>query len=255
MKGILMKSWKAQAIHESSPETEWQTRRIISKSNSFFGVDGADWNKLCWDGSEVINAENRYLWDNGERGSIASEIARNGYHAPLPYVDNSISPEYGYDYTWHYLHVPYDWAESGTIYRVYPRFKIGEQVYIKESFCKVCYENDGIADVCFKEDMITPCSKAVWKSPLFLPADLARTVVEITDIRAQRVQEITRDDIRAEGIILPVSPRFTPGTFSELHQEFAFLWDSIHGEGAWERNDFIWAFGFKRIEEWTGGIK
>jgi len=28
MKGILMKPWKAQVIHEINPETEWQTRRI-----------------------------------------------------------------------------------------------------------------------------------------------------------------------------------------------------------------------------------
>jgi len=282
MKGILMKPWKAQAIHEGSPEIEWQTRRIISKSNSFFGIDGADWNKLCWDGSEVIIPENRHLWDNGERGSIASEIARNGYHAPLPYVDNSMSPEYGCDYTWHYLHVSYDWAESGTIYRVYPRFKIGERAYIKETHYRygrwIIIGWNGVRsvlsfypfshEICFTDNpperIITDrrVGEVGWykRSPLFLPADLARTIIEITDIRAQRVQDISEDDAIAEGVGAgwqmnagwPDYQHIKNGvcalTQDTARLSFWTLWNSIHGDGAWDLNPWVWAYTFRRIE-------
>jgi len=203
MKGILMKPWKAQAIHEGSPEIEWQTRRIIKPQ-----PDNRHALILGWYHPTMVDKDGEQYPGDAVFG-LYSDDGEMGWKCP---------------------------------------YTVGEQVYIKESFCKVCYENDGIADVCFKEDMITPCSKAVWESPLFLPADLARTVVEITDIRAQRVQDITREEIRAEGIRLPVSPRFTPSTFSELHQEFAFLWDSIHGEGAWERNDWVWIYSFRMVK-------
>jgi len=199
MKGILMKPWKAQAIHESRPEIEWQTRRII-KEQKLWWVDVQPHPNGGWVAADFNISEANYR--------------PTGIGFKCPYT-------------------------------------IGEHRYIKEIFCKVCYENDGIADVCFKGDMITPCRNAVWKSPLFLPADLARTVVEITDIRAQRVQEISEEDASAEG---------TRGCWDAYRVEtgnmpvfdipvFAWLWNSIHGEGAWERNYFCWVYSLRRIEK------
>ena len=86
-----------------------------------------------------------------------------------------------------------------------------------------------------------------YKRPsLFLPAELARTVVTIKDIRAQRVQDISEKDAIAEGI------DEWEGMYREYNRDvgwtrdaiysFSTLWDSIHGSGAWERNDWVWAY-------------
>lgn len=59
-----------------------------------------DWAKFCWDGSALLQ-------------SILKE--RSTIQAPLPWVDDGfIGPNC------QYLHVPYAWAEIGTIYRVRP---------------------------------------------------------------------------------------------------------------------------------------
>jgi len=92
-----------------------------------------------------------------------------------------------------------------------------------------------------------------YKRPsLFLPADLARTVVTITDIQAQRVQDISEKDAKAEGLVhnafwdMWESP-LHPGSLIDWYKTaFKQLWDSIHGSGAWERNDFVWKYSFIR---------
>jgi len=199
MKGILMTPWKAQAIHESSPEREWQDRRII-KEQKLWWVDVQPHPNGGWVAADFNISEANYR--------------PTGIGFKCPYT-------------------------------------IGEKVYIEETFCKVCYENDGIKDVCFKGDMITPCGNAVWKSPSFLTADLARTIVEITDIRAQRVQDISLGDMEKEGLRLRnrFGIDFSYGLADYvLKGEFKTLWNSIHGEGAWERNDWVWISSFRRIE-------
>lgn len=78
-------------------------RYKVNKHNSTVcGYSGRDfnWDKFCWDGSEVY------------RAIFKREKDRK---APLPWVDNGlIAPDC------EYLHVPYDWVEQSTIYRVRP---------------------------------------------------------------------------------------------------------------------------------------
>ncbi len=85
------------------------------------------------------------------------------------------------------------------------------------------------------------------RSPLFLKAVDARTFNKILSVRPERLQSITREDIRAEGIILPPAPRFSPNQFSELHQEYAALWDSINKVYQWNLNPWVWRYEFIRI--------
>jgi len=96
-----------------------------------------------------------------------------------------------------------------------------------------------------------------WKNKvlpsIFMPKSACRAVAEVLEVRAERVQEISRQDIRAEGIGLPPSPR--PGRlkkdwgqWSELHCEFADLWNSIHGPRAWKRNEYVWVYRFRPLK-------
>lgn len=67
--------------------------------------------------------------------------------------------------------------------------------------------------------------------------------------RAQRVQDISYADILAEGWDARSSEPVTDGTAGEdARAWFAALWDSIHGPGAWERNDWVRAVTFRRLE-------
>lgn len=85
---------------------------------------------------------------------------------------------------------------------------------------------------------------------IFMPRWASRILLEITGLRAERLQEVSREDIRAEGIVLPVSPRFTPGTLSELHQEFQDLWGSLNAKRGYpfDFNPWVWPISFKEVK-------
>lgn len=91
----------------------------------------------------------------------------------------------------------------------------------------------------------------------YMPRWASRFLLEITGIRVERVQEISEEDADAEGIealdgamderhLCELSKRYgLPLESSRCW--FAYLWDSIHGPGAWERNEWVWVIEFRNI--------
>lgn len=91
-----------------------------------------------------------------------------------------------------------------------------------------------------------------WKSPIYMPRWASRITLEITDIRVQRLQEISEEDARAEGVWCKYEDQ---GCEAECHkcsatsvEAFHSLWDSINAKRApWKSNPWVWAISFKRI--------
>jgi len=116
-----------------------------------------------------------------------------------------------------------------------------------------------------------------WRPNIFLPRWASRITLEVTGVRAERLQAIADADIRAEGVDVPVSPpdaqgrsellvrlsgkhpptdylrpyRGQPYTEAEIRRaEFASLWDSLNGARAsWASNPWVWCIEFKRVEQ------
>lgn len=106
-----------------------------------------------------------------------------------------------------------------------------------------------------------------WKPSIFMPRWASRITLEITNVRVERLQEITGEDAKAEGVSLwdtstwlgeEENGRVTsydPSTAHPGRPHFritkrtahATLWDSINGNGAWEKNPWVWVVEFKRI--------
>lgn len=78
--------------------------------------------------------------------------------------------------------------------------------------------------------------------------------LEITDVRVERIQDISEEQARAEGI--------TDGGCTECgnHEpcgcanpspsaidSFSWLWESIYGRGSWDANPWVWVVEFKRV--------
>jgi hypothetical protein len=86
-----------------------------------------------------------------------------------------------------------------------------------------------------------------WKPSLFMPRWASRITLEITDVRVERVRDISEADAYAEGI------KIGDADFDDLGPNpiaaFSRLWDDTNGKGAWERNDWVWCISFQRIEE------
>lgn len=77
---------------------------------------------------------------------------------------------------------------------------------------------------------------------IFMPRWASRITLEITNRRVQRLQEISEDDARAEGI------NCRGCQFKGVASlEYAQLWNQINGPGAWALNPWVWAITFKRL--------
>lgn len=88
-----------------------------------------------------------------------------------------------------------------------------------------------------------------WKTSIFMPRWASRITLEIVEVRVQRLQDISEEDARAEGVgPLRADGRMLYGAYP-ASDEFADLWDSINmkrGFG-WNGNPFVWAITFKRV--------
>lgn len=72
---------------------------------------------------------------------------------------------------------------------------------------------------------------------IYMPRWACRTVLEITDVRVERLQAITQLDAMHEGCD---GPDYTANYFR--------LWESIHGKGSWVLNPYVWVLSFRRVD-------
>ena len=83
-----------------------------------------------------------------------------------------------------------------------------------------------------------PTITANWTSPMFMPREASRITLQITDIRVERVQDITEEDAIAEGV----------ESFNTV-ASYSYLWDSLNAKRGypWENNPWVWVISFKRV--------
>lgn len=83
---------------------------------------------------------------------------------------------------------------------------------------------------------------------IHMPRWASRILLEVTDVRVERLQDISEADALAEGIEAPLSPD------RDSRRELAIwryrqLWEQINGPGSWDANPWVWAISFKNITE------
>ncbi|EBA4600810.1 hypothetical protein BA656_11665 [Salmonella enterica] len=91
-----------------------------------------------------------------------------------------------------------------------------------------------------------------WVPSIHMPRRASRITLEITDIRVERLNNISYDDAISEGI----KQEWTcidPGLGSYAHKndvqdDYETLWKSIYGEEFWAANPWVWVIEFKRVE-------
>jgi hypothetical protein len=84
-----------------------------------------------------------------------------------------------------------------------------------------------------------------WRTSIFMPRWASRITLEITDVRVQRLQDISEEDCEAEGIDDACLVKHHVGPPRKL--QFRYLWEGINGPDSWSANPWVWALTFRRI--------
>lgn len=110
------------------------------------------------------------------------------------------------------------------------------------------------------EDVDSPEERGfVWRPSIFTKRWASRITLEITDVRVQRLQDISEADAISEGIerttnigvCRALGWRGAPGLSEHMRASHAYgdLWESINGEDSWLANPWVWALTFKLVTQ------
>ena len=137
-----------------------------------------------------------------------------------------------------------------------PFGKPGDRLWVRETWARVGNCDPGYLTfgatypACLPPELenIPAASEIRWKPSIHMFRRDSRILLEITDVRVERLQDISRADIRAEGLLCPpelasddVSPNYRdwyPAAWREL-------WESTGGD--WNANPWVWVVEFKRV--------
>ena len=133
-------------------------------------------------------------------------------------------------------------------------YKVGEVVAIAQSYKEV-YPN---ADFEMIGDKFMTES-AGWTNKMFVRAELMLHHIEFTDVKVERLQDISDDDIMREGVwqlsydngLFYVSKNigYVPTVaFPSAREAFWYLIDKISSKGTWESNPWVSAYSFELVD-------
>lgn len=85
-----------------------------------------------------------------------------------------------------------------------------------------------------------------WKPSIHMPRWASRINLEITKVRVERLNDISEEDARAEGV---EATKFecVDGNKYSYQYPFQELWSFINGFESWKKNPWVWVIEFRRI--------
>ncbi len=205
-----------------------QTRRLVTPRNSTVNGYPFDkhcawpWHMLDWDKAEFRPAS---IWGAGD------------CHFSVPLMGEDGKPEKDPD--------------NITRHRVRPRWSVGDVLWGKETFGYKDTFPVGQQDgkpcsrrwLRYKAD--DPTDIGPLKPSIFMRRWMSRLILEITDLRGQRLQEISEGDALAEGVDT-IAEDYYSKTGEALPKAYRRLWESINAKKApWANNPLVWAVTYK----------
>lgn len=137
-------------------------------------------------------------------------------------------------------------------------YKVGEKVAIAQRYIDLV-NNDEFYRLCGIHGMPLECIKYEkgCKNKMFVKADLMPHHIRITDIRVERLQDISDEDCMEEGLIRDDKeylfycqicniPTFY--AFPTPQSAYASLIDKVSGKGTWESNPYVFVYDFELID-------
>lgn len=198
-----------------------QTRRVVTAANSL--VDGC--------------------------GMSANRWAAMQFDFAFAYRDDGPSPAGNLG---PYLHVPA--RAHDTVHRIYPRWRNEwERAWVKETWRQAYAPGHGGTGAIYRADKPSALGmdRHQWRPSIFMPRSASRITLAITGVRVERLQEISVEDAKAEGIGILLHPDHHGKPRSSIYgpyQTYRDLWES-NGPGSWDENPWVWVIEFKRLTD------
>lgn len=141
-----------------------------------------------------------------------------------------------------------------------PFGEVGDRLWVRETWCigridetdaehpldRHQYVEQTSTDDCllYKADCLSEgvnISEVVWRPSIHMPRASCRIILEITNVRVERVIAISDSDAKAEG----VEPSLVGADLNHIAHIVAFqdLWQSIYGN--WDSHPWVWVIEFK----------
>jgi hypothetical protein len=171
----------------------------------------------------------------------------------------------GYDWGFRNRRMLWNEIRHAKLMEMCPYGQPGDRLWVRETFIaghpdlpdgtldfdtdKVWYRADG--DLHTWYDSTSDFGKAVpWKPSIHMPRSASRITLEITEVRVERLQDISETDAIAEGLRpywkQTEDPKWVePGTCIDAFKE---LWESINSPGSWDVNPWVWVIEFRKVD-------
>lgn len=168
------------------------------------------------------------------------------------------------------------WLSEKEFYEKYPPYQPGDILYVRETWEHFeCWNCDGDErGNCPKEPKKSVLNKtcgcymyratdgisgdAKWHPSIHMPKEAARIWLKVTDVRVERLQDITEDGAKAEGAIdnrgFIHSPENEYNRIHTAREHFIKIWNSTIKKSdldryGWDANPCVWVISFERCEE------
>lgn len=148
-----------------------------------------------------------------------------------------------------------------------PKYKVGEVVAVAQN-----YEDAGIDAATLlsvNRKWVTACGTPGWRNKMFVSADYMNNFIRITNVRVERLQDISDEDVYKEGFINEAVNNGW-GNYAYHHEAmlvyydrlgrskeirsrepreaFAALIDKVSGKGVWDSNPWVFVYEFELMK-------
>jgi hypothetical protein len=144
------------------------------------------------------------------------------------------------------------------------KFNVGDILWVRETWNTLSeYVRKPDYSVMSNDDFVYKANEDridKWKPSIFMPRSACRIRLKITDIRVERLQDISEADAIAEGAEPALETaggnfleyidkshvfyNFAPFKFRTGYKK---LWSKINGQKSWDENPFVWVIEFKKL--------
>lgn len=134
-----------------------------------------------------------------------------------------------------------------------PYGKVGDVLWVRETWAPII---DDTGDrIGFYHCTDTDIYSGPWKPSIHMPKAACRIFLRITNVRVERLQDISEEDAIAEGIGKDKKGWWQDYThpyragYMVAKNSFRSLWHSINGEQSWKDNPWVWVVEFEKFKK------